>query len=45
MTGSAQAGIHTPRPHYFTPVADTFIHRESLWLMVWTAPYGISVPE
>jgi hypothetical protein len=20
-------------------------HREHLWLMVWTAPYGISVPE
>jgi hypothetical protein len=24
---------------------ETFCNNQSRWLMVWTAPYGISVPE
>ena len=42
----AKAGTHTPRPRCYGDCGPTaFVNNRRLWLMVWTAPYGISVPE
>ena len=40
----AKAGTHTPRPFSGTR-GDGFCRYKCWWLMGWTAPYGIDVPE
>jgi hypothetical protein len=42
----AKAGTHSHQCSSLSDaVATTFFNNSTLWLMVWTAPYGISVPE